>query len=141
MSKAPKKKSPEIKRKGPPQTSPPALYTVRTKKAGEPSLEYLSQLQNLSVEEWNLIREDQITMPFLDSTKLRQVAARPFLKWVGGKTALLPNLEPFIPSQVDRYIEPFLGGGAMFFFLKRKFPKMRAFLRDSNKELINCYHS
>jgi DNA adenine methylase len=140
MSKTPEKKKPVVKKhKVPLQTSPPALYTVRTKKTKKPKLEYLAQLKNLSATEWNLICEDQVTMPFLDSMKLRQVEARPFLKWVGGKNSLLPQLEKFIPPHVDRYIEPFLGGGAMFFFLKRKFPKMRAFLRDSNKELINCY--
>jgi DNA adenine methylase len=140
MSKTPEKKKPAVKkRKDPLQTSPPALYTVRVKKTKKPALEYLTQLKNLSATEWNLICEDQITMPFLDSTKLREIEARPFLKWVGGKTSLLPQLEKFIPPYVDRYIEPFLGGGAVFFFLKRKFPTMRAFLRDSNKELINCY--
>ena len=65
--------------------------------------------------------------------------AQPFLKWVGGKSQLLPQFDRFFPRQIERYVEPFIGGGAVFFHLKARFPKMRAFLRDDNAELINCY--
>ena len=41
----------------------------------------------------------------------------PFLKWVGGKRQLLKDIRPFIPAQFDRYVEPFMGGGAVFFDL------------------------
>lgn len=61
--------------------------------------------------------------------------ASPFLKWVGGKTQLLPVLLNYIPTQFDTYIEPFVGGGALFFELQ----PARAVLADSNPELINCY--
>src|SRR6476646_8531454 len=67
------------------------------------------------------------------------VEAQPFLKWAGGKSQLLQQFEPFFPSSIRSYCEPFLGGGAVFFHLKARFPKMRAALRDNNKELINCY--
>lgn len=75
-------------------------------------------------------------MPF---AALHRVEAQPFLKWAGGKGALLRQLEEFLPTAIDRYIEPFLGGGAVFFHLKHRFPHLRALLRDSNKELINCF--
>lgn len=65
--------------------------------------------------------------------------AQPFLKWVGGKTQLLAQFDQFFPAQVDHYVEPFVGGGAVFFHLRRRFPRMRAFLRDNNDELINTY--
>jgi DNA adenine methylase len=65
--------------------------------------------------------------------------AQPFLKWAGGKAQLLNQFEACFPSALDSYIEPFLGGGAVFFHLKARFPKMRAALRDTNGELINCY--
>lgn len=45
----------------------------------------------------------------------------------------------FFPTQIDRYVEPFVGGGAVYFHLKHRFPRMRAFLRDNNSELINTY--
>jgi DNA adenine methylase len=65
--------------------------------------------------------------------------AQPFLKWAGGKNQLLKQFEPFFPTTIDSYLEPFLGGGAVFFHLKARCPKMRAVLRDNNAELINCY--
>jgi len=61
--------------------------------------------------------------------------ARPFLKWAGGKTQLLPDLLPHVPQEYEDYIEPFLGGGALFFALQPK----KAKLNDINKELINAY--
>jgi hypothetical protein len=69
------------------------------------------------------------------------VDAQPFLKWVGGKAQLLAKFDPFFPQRITRYFEPFIGGGAVFFHLKHKFPQMRAFLRDANPELINAYQA
>src|SRR5581483_4274683 len=85
------------------------------------------------------IRESQLAMPFLRTVELRRVQARPFLKWAGGKGSLLAQFDELFPRSIDRYFEPFLGSGAVFFHLKYRFPTMRAFLRDSNEELINCY--
>jgi len=67
-----------------------------------------------------------------------KLAARPFLKWAGGKSRLLPELRRYLPKQgYARYIEPFLGGGAFFFDLAPE----SAILGDSNPELINCYEA
>lgn len=60
---------------------------------------------------------------------------KPFLKWAGGKTQLINELERLIPGEYENYIEPFLGGGALFFYLKPQ----KAILADANLELINCY--
>jgi DNA adenine methylase len=60
---------------------------------------------------------------------------KPFLKWVGGKTQLLPELAKRIPSNFSRYFEPFIGGGALFFHLLPE----KAVLIDINKELTNTY--
>jgi DNA adenine methylase len=66
-----------------------------------------------------------------------RVVPRPFLKWVGGKGQLLSQLWPMLPGQFGRYIEPFLGGAALFFALR----PARAVLSDVNEELIDCYRS
>lgn len=65
--------------------------------------------------------------------------AKPFLKWAGGKSQLLQQFELFIPSNFDKYIEPFVGGGALFFRLFSKNMIKEAILLDYNQELIDCY--
>lgn len=83
--------------------------------------------------------DDQTNLGFAGAPPVGAFKAEPFLKWVGGKSQLLEQLDRFFPAQVERYIEPFLGGGAVFFHLKHRFPEMRAFLRDNNEELINAF--
>jgi DNA adenine methylase len=67
--------------------------------------------------------------------------ARPFLKWAGGKARLIEQYKPFLPSQFDRYHEPFLGGGALFFYLAPQLATQgkKAYLSDLNPELVNVY--
>jgi DNA adenine methylase len=60
---------------------------------------------------------------------------KPFLKWAGGKSHLLPVLHRCVPKKFGCYFEPFLGGGALFFGLCPE----NAVLSDSNDELIHCY--
>ena len=60
---------------------------------------------------------------------------RPFIKWVGGKRQLLPELMRYVPGQFNNYFEPFVGGGALFFELRPK----TAVLADANKRLIRTY--
>ena len=60
---------------------------------------------------------------------------RPFLKWAGGKTQLLPELLARLPRRMNNYFEPFIGGGSLFF----RWQPQRAHLWDINAELINCY--
>lgn len=64
----------------------------------------------------------------------------PFLKWAGGKRSLLPAIMEHLPSgRIKRYLEPFVGGGAVFFALARERRLGSALLADSNPELINTY--
>jgi DNA adenine methylase len=67
--------------------------------------------------------------------------ARPFVKWAGGKTQLLPQLAPFYPPRgsVKRYIEPFLGSGAVFFQVKAMVAPREVLLWDNNRELIDTF--
>ena len=60
---------------------------------------------------------------------------KPFLKWCGGKTQLLPQLLEHVPKQFNTYHEPFLGGGALFFALRPRFAE----LGDMNSRLVNAY--
>lgn len=67
------------------------------------------------------------------------MTARPFLKWSGGKTQLLPQILERLPKKINRYFEPFVGGGAVFFALAAEKRFKFATLSDSNEELINAY--
>ncbi|MEL7669913.1 DNA adenine methylase [Methanobacterium sp.] len=77
--------------------------------------------------------------------KNNDFSAKPFLKWAGGKTQLLDEFDKRLPSKIkgskfiETYIEPFIGGGAMFFFLKRKYDIKKSFIFDINPELIIAY--
>ncbi|MFW9970209.1 MAG: DNA adenine methylase [Candidatus Odinarchaeota archaeon] len=65
----------------------------------------------------------------------------PFLKWAGGKRQLIPQMKNYFPKEFRKYIEPFVGGGAVFFALYRKgLINKGGILIDKNKELINCYN-
>ena len=70
---------------------------------------------------------------------------RPFLKWAGGKSQLLKAFEARLPEPIKeskyipRYLEPFVGGGAMFFYLKTHYQIEQAYLFDINPDLIICY--
>jgi DNA adenine methylase len=66
-----------------------------------------------------------------------RLSVRPLMKWAGGKRQLLPQLMAASPGGFHRYIEPFIGGGAMFFHLRPE----SAVIADSNLELINLYRA
>ena len=67
------------------------------------------------------------------------VAARPVLKWVGGKGRLLPELLARLPQTFEAYHEPFVGGGALFFALAGAGRLERVYLSDANTALIDVY--
>jgi DNA adenine methylase len=62
---------------------------------------------------------------------------RPFLRWAGSKRRLLRFLIPFVPSEFNKYYEPFLGGGAMFFYLGPR----SAEISDISSPLIDTYRA
>ena len=75
------------------------------------------------------------------------VGAKPFIKWVGGKSQLISQIEQFLPDgfatwENATYVEPFVGGGAMLFYMLRTYPNItRAVINDINAELITCYRT
>lgn len=70
---------------------------------------------------------------------------KPFLKWAGGKSQLLPTIDSFLPETFKKeknvtYIEPFVGGGAMLFFMLQKYPNIKkAIINDINPRLTKTY--
>ena len=59
----------------------------------------------------------------------------PIIKWAGGKEKELPYIKENLPSNIKRYIEPFVGGGAVYFYLNVK----KSIINDKSEELINLY--
>lgn len=70
---------------------------------------------------------------------------RPFVKWAGGKGSLIPQLNNFYPYElkngiIERYIEPFVGGGAVLIDILQKYDVQEAYAFDINIDLINSYN-
>ena len=71
--------------------------------------------------------------------------AKPFLKWAGGKKQLLIEFNKRLPNylkengSISRYVEPFVGGGAMFFYLKKHYIIKESIILDINRELVIAY--
>jgi len=66
---------------------------------------------------------------------------KPVLKWAGGKRRLVPELARRLPAQIGTYLEPFVGGGALFFALSGTGRWSRAVLSDANAELVLTYQA
>ena len=76
---------------------------------------------------------------------MKSTNAKPFIKWAGGKCQLLEEIELSLPKNLHKYkeityIEPFVGGGAVLFWILQKYPNItRAIINDINSELICTY--
>ena len=70
---------------------------------------------------------------------------KPFLKWAGGKTQLLNDIEKIFPYHKNykfTYIEPFIGSGAVLFWVLSNFPNLKSvIINDINEDLINSYRT
>ena len=75
------------------------------------------------------------------------VNVKPFIKWVGGKSQLIEQLDAKLPADFDSledvtYIEPFVGGGAMLFYMLQHYPNINhAIINDINPDLTTCYRT
>lgn len=73
--------------------------------------------------------------------------AKPFIKWVGGKSQLIDQLDTLLPADFGNwenvtYIEPFVGGGAMLFYMLQRYPNIQhAIINDINTDLTTCYRT
>jgi DNA adenine methylase len=72
---------------------------------------------------------------------MNKKSAKPFLKWAGGKTQLISEIEKNLPNAtIDTYVEPFLGSGAVLFWVLNEFARLKkAVVNDINEDLINTY--
>ena len=78
--------------------------------------------------------------------KAYDIEVKPFLKWAGGKSQLLPTIEDNFPDEIkksrkiDKYFEVFVGGGALYFHLMNNYEVKESYLYDINPELILTYN-
>ncbi|WP_174258220.1 DNA adenine methylase [Variovorax sp. PBL-H6] len=89
--------------------------------------------------------QEQMTLPALDmspetssAVQVDQMPIKPFIRWVGGKSRLLPRILPHIPASIKNYYEPFLGGGAVFLACATRVSG-RAQLADLNEHLVAAW--
>lgn len=73
----------------------------------------------------------------MNSRENNDYVTKPFVKWVGGKRQIIKSLLPLVPKSYNKYLEPFVGGGALFFSLQPK----KAIINDINSELILSYET
>ena len=83
--------------------------------------------------------------PILKNEIFEEINAKPVLKWAGGKGMLLPQITEHLPTKlkfgaIKRYIEPFIGGGAVFFNIANNYNFEDAYLFDINLELVILYN-
>lgn len=83
--------------------------------------------------------------PILKNEIFEEINAKPVLKWAGGKGMLLPQITEHLPTKlkfgaIKRYIEPFIGGGAVFFNIANNYNFEDAYLFDINPELVILYN-
>lgn len=62
-----------------------------------------------------------------------------FVKWAGGKSQLIKQFKPLFPHGFGNYFEPFIGAGAVFFYVRKNLRPKKMILSDTNRELINCF--
>jgi len=79
--------------------------------------------------------------------QILETQAKPFLKWAGGKGQLIDQIKECLPKEfsitgkIEKYIEPFVGGGALFFWLSQNFEIKEPYLYDINSEIITAYRT
>jgi DNA adenine methylase len=70
-----------------------------------------------------------------------KVSIPTFLKWAGGKQSLLQEIKQYLPEEINTYHEPFLGGGAVFFYIQQVHKPEKVFLSDLNHILVDVFRN
>ena len=82
----------------------------------------------------------QLNILSILAKKNKNMQAKPFLKWAGGKSQLIKDIVKLFPKDFDTYIEPFVGSGAILFGVLNNFPNLKKIIiNDINFDLINTY--
>jgi len=84
----------------------------------------------------------KMQISLLEQTKTKEMSNQipTLVKWAGGKKQLVTQFKPYFPEKIERYIEPFVGGGAIAFYVLKIFKPKEVILMDINEELINVYN-
>jgi DNA adenine methylase len=67
--------------------------------------------------------------------------SKPLFMWAGGKNKMLKHYLPIMPKQVDTYVEPFFGGGAMFCHIVQNYQPKKLVINDVNADIVRIYNS
>lgn len=87
--------------------------------------------------------QEYVNLGYSYYIKISDIKVKPFLKWAGGKGQMISEIEkyyPFADTTINKYAEPFVGGGAVLFDILNKYNLKEIYISDINAELINTYH-
>src|SRR3989344_5832405 len=73
------------------------------------------------------------------NNNMAKIGIPTFVKWAGGKKQLLEQFKNFFPKEIKTYYEPFIGGGAVLFYILQTYNPKKVLISDTNEELMNCY--
>jgi DNA adenine methylase len=92
----------------------------------------------------HIMQNNSYQLSFWPTEGVQELIAKPFLKWAGGKTQLLEQIARYFPpdlkkGNIQRYVEPFVGSGAVLFYILQNYQVKKFFISDTNEELILTY--
>lgn len=104
----------------------------------------MTNIQASKTLSYNFSINDSNESKVVESKLLDSVTAKPFIKWAGGKTKLLPTIEESLPSNIKSthtYIEPFVGAGSVFMYMAQNHNFEHIIINDINSALIAIYRN